>query len=102
MRGLAVVFAIIGLCSLSVSSFAREVSVGRHTAEEVKNICDKAGGKFSQDSTGHYCGTDCHGGAGTDCVVGCKTGQACVAQVIGSRRPTTLMNALEAPTGSPR
>ena len=25
------------------------------------------------------------------CVVGCKTGQTCIAQVIGSRRPTTLV-----------
>jgi hypothetical protein len=102
MRSLAVPFLLLGIFGLSVSSFARDVSIGKHSAEEVKNVCDKVGGKFSQDATGHYCGTNCHGGPGTDCVVGCKTGQTCIAQVIGSRRSTTLMNALEAPSGSPR
>ena len=103
MRSLAVSFILIGIFGLNVSSFARDVSIGKHTAEEVKSVCDKVGGKFSQDTTGHYCGTNCRGGGpGTDCIVGCKTGQPCIAQVIGSRRPTTLMNALEAPSGSPR
>ena len=102
MRSLVIAFSLMGIFGVSVSSFAREVSIGKHTAEEVKSICDKAGGKFSQEATGHYCGTDCHGGPGTDCVVGCKTGQTCIAQVIGSRRPTTLANALEAPSRSPR
>ncbi len=102
MRSLAAPLTLIGIVSLSVSSFARDVSIGKHTAEEVKSVCDKVGGKFSQDATGHYCGTNCHNGPGTDCVVGCKTGQTCIAQVIGSRRPTTLANALEAPSGSPR
>jgi hypothetical protein len=78
-------------------SFARDISVGKHTAEDVKSVCDKVDGKFSQDATGYYCGTDCHGAPGTDCVVGCKTGQPCIAQVIGSRRPSNLRNALEAP-----
>ena len=102
MRNLAVSLILIGILGLSVSSFARDVSIGKRTAEEVKSVCDKVGGKFSQDATGHYCGTNCHGGPGTDCTVGCKTGQTCIAQVIGSRRPTTLVNALEAPSGSPR
>jgi len=102
MRSSAVPLILVGVFALNGSSFAREVSIGKHTTEEVKNVCDKVGGKFSQDATGHYCGTDCHGGPGTDCVVGCKTGQACIAQVIGSRRPTTLVNALKAPPGSPR
>ena len=101
MRSLAVPLVLIGMFGVNVSSFAREVSIGRHTAEEVKSVCDKVGGKFSQDATGHYCGTNCHGGPGTDCTVGCKTGQTCIAQVIGSRRPTTLGSALTAPPGSP-
>ena len=102
MRSLAIALILVGVLGLSVSSFARDVSIGKHSAEEVKSVCDKVGGKFSQDATGHYCGTNCHGGPGTDCVVGCKTGESCIAQVIGSRRPTTLVNALEAPSGSPR
>ena len=102
MRSLAIPFIFIGIFGISVSSFARDVSLGKHSAEEVKGVCEKVGGKFSQDATGHYCGTKCHGGPGTDCTVGCKTGQTCIAQVIGSSRPTTLVNALEAPSGSPR
>jgi len=98
MRSLAIPFILIGVFGLSVPSFARDVSIGKHGAEEVKSVCEKAGGKFSQDTTGHYCGTNCHGGPGTDCVVSCQTGQTCIAQVIGGRRPTTLVNALEAPS----
>ena len=81
MQSLAVLFILIGIFGFSISSFARDVSIGKHSAEEVKSVCDKAGGKFSQDATGHYCGTNCHGTPGTDCVVGCKTGQTCIAQV---------------------
>jgi len=102
MRNLAALFVLIVILGQSAPSFARDVSVGKHAAEEVENVCNKVGGKFSKDATGHYCGTDCHGGPGTDCVVGCKTGQPCFAQVIGSRRPTNLVNALQAPPGSPR
>ena len=95
MRSLVIPLILIGIVGASAPSFAAEVSIGKHAAEEVKSVCDKVGGKFSQDATGHYCGTDCHGGPGTDCIVGCKTGQACIAQVIGSRRPTTLVKALQ-------
>jgi hypothetical protein len=102
MRSAMVLLVLIGIFGAEVSSFAREVSIGKHTAEEVKGACNKVGGKFSQDTTGHYCGTDCHGGPGTDCTVGCKNGQTCIAQVIGSRRPTTLVNALETPSGNRR
>ena len=102
MRSLTIPFVLVGTFGLAISSFARDVSVGKHNAEEVKSVCEKVGGKFSQDTTGYYCGTNCHGGPGTDCVVGCKTGQACIAQVIGGRRPTTLVNSLTAPPGSPR
>ena len=102
MRSVALAFILIGVFGLNISSYARDLSVGKHTAEEVKSVCEKVGGKFSQDATGHYCSTDCHGGPGTDCVVGCKTGQPCVAQVIGSRRPANLSNALRAPPGSSR
>jgi hypothetical protein len=102
MKNLTAAVVLLGILGFSVPSSAREGSVGRHTADEVKRACDQVGGKFSQDTTGYYCGTNCHGGPGTDCTVGCKTGQACIAQVIGARRATTLVNALQAPPGSPR
>jgi len=59
MRSLAIPFIFIGIFGISVSSFARDVSLGKHSAEEVKGVCEKVGGKFSQDATGHYCGTNC-------------------------------------------
>ena len=61
MRSLAVAVILIGIFGLSVSPFARDASVGKRTPEEVKSVCDKVGGKFSQDATGHYCGTNCRG-----------------------------------------
>jgi hypothetical protein len=76
--------AVDGIFGFSVSSFARDASIGKHSAEGQKCL-RQVGGKFSQDATGDYCGTNCHGGPGTDYVVGCKTGQTCIAQVIGSR-----------------
>jgi hypothetical protein len=102
VRNLFLPLILIGAFGFSVSCLASEVSIHKHTAEELKSICDKVGGKFSQDTSGHYCGTDCHGGPGTDCVVGCKIDQPCFAQVIGSRRPTTLLNALQATTRGTR
>ena len=52
--------------------------------------------EFSQDAGGYECGTNCHGGPGTDCIVSCKTGQVCFAQTIGSKQPKTFLNALQA------
>ena len=101
MRSVAVPLILSGFLA-SRSRLTLAMYPSKHTAEEVKSVCEKVGGRFSQDATGHYCSTDCHGGPGTDCVVGCKTGLPCVAQVIGSRRPTNLANALQAPPGSPR
>ena len=81
----------------SVPALAADVHLPKQTAEEMKSVCAKAGGKFSQDANGYECGTDCHGGPGTDCVVFCKTGEKCVAQVIGARRPKNALSALQAP-----
>jgi hypothetical protein len=94
---LTVPFILIGTFAVSNSALANEVSMHKHTAEEIKTVCDKVGGKFSQDAAGYDCGTNCHGGSGTDCIVSCKTDQPCFAQVIGGRRPTTLLNALQVP-----
>ena len=96
MRSLSVAFTLIAAIGLSVgSSLANEVALHKHTAEEVKDACNKAGGSFSQDPGGMYgCGTDCHGGPGTDCTVGCTKDQTCTGQVIGRGRPTNLLNTL--------
>jgi len=102
MRNLAVPVILIGTLGFSVSSLASEISIHNHTTEEVRSVCDKVGGKFSQDAAGYDCGTNCQGGPGTDCVVSCKIGQPCFAQVIGARRPTTLQNALQSPARNAR
>jgi len=97
--------SLVVMGSLAVglgSASAAEVTLGKFTPEQIKSACDKVGGKFSQDAQGYDCGTDCHGGAGTDCIVGCRGGDRCVAQVTGARRPRDILSALKAPPGAPR
>lgn len=95
MRNLSAVFILIGAIGLSAGpDWAREITL-HATAEELKNVCDEAGGKFSRDSGGMYgCGTDCHGGPGTDCTVSCTKDQICTGQLPEGRSPTNLLNAL--------
>jgi hypothetical protein len=76
---------------------ARDISFPKQTAAQIKQACDSAGGKLSQDAHGYGCGTDCHGGPGTDCTVYCRDGERCTAQVIAGRRPHTILDALKAP-----
>jgi hypothetical protein len=56
MRNLIVPLILVGVFGLSVGSAlaAQEVSLHKHTAEELKSVCDKAGGRFSQDAGGHW------------------------------------------------
>ena len=96
MRNLTALLVLVGILWLGGSSLAAEVSMQKHTADEIKSVCDKVGGRFLQDAGGYGCGTNCQGGPGTDCIVSCKTGQVCFAQTIGSKRPKTLLNALQA------
>lgn len=93
-----VLFGVIALCG---PSWANDINLHKHSADEIKAICNKVGGSFSQDADGYGCGTDCRGRPGTDCLVSCKNGQPCYAQVIGGRRPRTVLNALQAPPGAP-
>ena len=52
MRSVALPLVLIGAFGLNVSSYARDVSLGKHTAEEVKSICEKVGGRFSARRNG--------------------------------------------------
>ena len=83
--------------ALGDAAHARDMSLPATSADALKAICDKAGGKFSQDAAHYGCGTDCLGKPGTDCMVNCAPGQKCIAQVIGSRRPHTVAAALAKP-----
>jgi hypothetical protein len=88
---------LITTLGLSSPSLARDLYLPKHTVDEMKSVCDKLGGKFTQDSSGYECGTDCHGKPGTACTVFCKADKRCVAQVMGGRRPRTVESALQAP-----
>ena len=84
------------IIALSIgSSMASETTMRKSTAEELKSVCDEAGGSFSQDAGGYGCGSNCQGKPGTDCVLNCKNNEkSCFAQVPGRSRPTSPLNAL--------
>jgi hypothetical protein len=88
---------LIGALGLNSPSLARESTLHKSTLDDIKAVCDKVGGKLSQDAHGFGCGTDCHGHPGTDCTLYCKTDEKCVAQTMGGRRATSFENALKAP-----
>jgi hypothetical protein len=52
VQSLTVPLILIGTFAVSSSGLANEVSMHKHTAEEIKTVCDKVGGKFSQDAAG--------------------------------------------------
>src|SRR3974390_3654400 len=68
-------FVLLGAVAISDPALANEVSLHKHSADELKNICQKTGGKFSQDASGYGCGTNCHGGAGNHWLPAVQAGQ---------------------------
>ena len=97
VRNLAVTLVLMSAIGFAIAASARDINLQKFSADEVKSACTKAGGSFSEYSGGYGCGTDCHGKPGTACLVDCKTGERCVAQVIGGRRPKNLLSALQVP-----
>jgi hypothetical protein len=96
MRTLIVLLILAATFDLSIgSSVASETTMRKSPAEELKSVCDKAGGSFSQDAGGYGCGTNCEGKPGTDCVLACKNNEKnCFAQVPDRARPTSPLNAV--------
>jgi len=94
VRKSIVPLVLAGLFALGGSALARDIHLPKHTAEQLKSICEKVGGHFSQDSSGYDCGTDCKGKPGTACLVYCQPDKRCVAQVTGARRPRSVEAAL--------
>ncbi len=90
-----VVFIVVGLVSAATPALARDMSMGKHSADELKAACAKIGGSFSQGQERYGCGTDCHGKPGTDCIVSCGADGKCTAQLMGGRRAHTLESALK-------
>jgi hypothetical protein len=97
VRHLIFLLILTGALALSGAALAGDVTLPKTSVEQIKSACTKAGGRFSQDAKGYGCGTDCHGGPGTDCTVYCPLDQKCTAQVIGARRPRSVAEALTKP-----
>ncbi len=97
MRHLTALLILTGALALGGAAHARDLTLPKTGADELKSACAKAGGRFSQDPRGYDCGTDCQGGPGTDCIVHCAARQKCTAQVIGGRRPHSVAEALSKP-----
>ena len=97
MRHLTALLVLTGAFALSGAALARDLTLPKTNAEELKSVCDKAGGKFSQDAKGYGCGTNCQGGTGTDCIVHCEAEQKCTAQVIAGSHPRSVVEALTKP-----
>ena len=84
-----------GVGASVLSASASETAMRKFSPAEMKSVCDKVGGSFSQDAGGYGCGTNCQGKRGTDCVVACKNNdKGCFAQVPGRARPRSLPDAL--------
>jgi hypothetical protein len=95
MNWIRITCLAIALGSFASPSSAAEVNLAKASAEQLKAICQKVGGSFSQSGNGYGCGTDCAGGKGSDCTVFCSnTANRCTAQVGGARRPKTFEQAL--------
>lgn len=97
MRHLTSFLILTCVLVLSGAALAEESTLPKTNAEQLKDACTKAGGKFSQDAKSIGCGTNCQGGPGTDCTVYCPIDQKCTAQVIGARRPHSVAEALTKP-----
>ena len=94
MRHLIVPLVLMGALGCGGAALASDIALHKHTPEDVKAVCAKAGGSFSESAGSYGCGTDCKGGKGTDCLVTCAPDKPCTAQVIGAKRPRTIEQAL--------
>src|SRR4051794_35235681 len=98
MRSVHAILLASGLVALSAAPAAStEVKMGKHTSSEIKNACDKAGGTYTEDPGGYGCATNCHGGPGGACVVGCKSNHQCTGEV---PLRTTPASVLRPPAGA--
>ena len=97
MRHITTWLVLAGALALGGAARAADITLPKTGADELKSICEKAGGRFSQDPNGYGCGTDCLGKPGTACTVFCPTDRRCTAQVLGARRPHSVADALTKP-----
>jgi hypothetical protein len=98
ITNLVILAGALSLClAPGTPSLARDLTLPKTTADQLKAACDKAGGTFSHGEKLYGCGTDCAGKPGTDCTVNCTADKKCSAQVIGGRRPRSVADALMKP-----
>jgi len=97
MRIVTALLILSATLALAAPSLARDITLPKTSPDQLKAACGKAGGNFSQDAQHYGCGTDCQGKPGTDCTVTCSADQKCTAQVIGARRPRSVVEALSKP-----
>jgi hypothetical protein len=97
LRTITALLVLAAALAASGQATARDITLKKTSADELKAICTKVGGKFTQGPKRYGCGTDCKGGTGTDCIVSCAPDGKCVAQVVGGRRPRTIEEALTRP-----
>jgi hypothetical protein len=97
VRNFIASFVLIGAVVFGGPALARDTYLPKQTPDQLKAVCTKVGGSFSQDQSGYDCGTDCHGKPGTACNVYCQPDKRCVAQVIMGRRFHSIEEALKAP-----
>jgi hypothetical protein len=85
------VIAFVSLCCLVGTSWAGTVSVsGTHSADQIKQTCDKVDGTFTETGGSYGCSKVCGGGT-TLCSVDCKDGKCTgTCPKCGERRLPTL------------
>jgi len=83
-----------GTLAFSGVALARDIHIKKMSTADLKQVCEKVNGSFTQGPKRYGCGTDCKGKPGTECIVTCESGRRCIAQVIGARVPHTAEQAL--------
>jgi hypothetical protein len=92
---------VVGL--VSSSAMAKDVDLGKHGADEIKSICDRAGGKFVSDGQTYGCSKKCEGGT---CAVICDKDDGCFGttprdrQQVGANGERGVVDALNATTNT--
>jgi len=68
------VIGFVSLCCLVNASWAGQVSIsGTHSADEIKQTCDRVDGSFTETGNSYACTTTC--GNNETCNVECKSGK---------------------------
>jgi hypothetical protein len=95
MRSVTVLLVLSGSLVIGTASMARDLHLPKTSAAELKQICEKVGGSYSEGAGRYGCATDCKGAKGTDCIVSCIADKPCDAQVFGGKRTRTVEQALQ-------